>query len=207
MQFRYLDKLCDTPSILSKLKLKNINKLVIGHLNIISLPGKFDQLKVVIENNIDIPIATETKIDSSFSSSQFMIKGFSMPFRFDRNRSGGGVIIYDRDDISSKQLTKHKLPDNIEGVFIEVNLRKIKWLIFSRYHPTVLKGSNSIRYCGPIIWSLVPEEIRYTDSIEKFKNKIRRWKSNNCPCLICTNYIPNVGFLEIFEYYFIFKIF
>ena len=32
---------------------------------------------------------------------------------------------------------------------------------------TVLKGSNSARYYGPIIWSLVPEEIRYADSLEK----------------------------------------
>ena len=58
-----------------------------------------------------------------------------MPFRFDRNRSGGGVIVYFRDDIPSKQLTKHKRPDDIEGVFIEVNLRKIKWLIFGTYRP------------------------------------------------------------------------
>ena len=64
---------------------------------------------------------------------------------------------------------------------------------------TVLKGSKSIRYNGSIIWSLVPEEIRYTDSLEKFKNKIRRWKPNNCPCCICKNYIPNLGFLEILE--------
>ena len=82
------------------------------------------------ENNIDILIFTETKIDSSFSSSQFMIKGFSVLFRFDRNRSGGGVIVYVWDNIPSKQVSKRKLPDNIEGVFIEVNLRKIKWLIF-----------------------------------------------------------------------------
>ena len=129
----YLDKPCDTPSILSKLKLKNVNRLVTGNLNINSLPGKFDQLKVVIENNIDILIV---KIDSSFSSSQFLIKGFSIPFRFDRNRSGGVVIFYVRDDIPSKQLTNHKLPDDIEGVFIEVNLRKIKWLIFDTYHPS-----------------------------------------------------------------------
>ena len=129
----YLDKPCDTPSILSKLKLRNVNRLGTENLNINSLPGKFDQLKVVIENNIDILIV---KIDSSFSSSQFMIKGFSIPFRFDRNRSGGEVIFYVRDDIPSKQLTKHKLPDDIEGVFIEVNLRKIKWLIFDTYHPS-----------------------------------------------------------------------
>ena len=56
-----------------------------------------------------------------------------MLFRFDRNRSGGGVIVYVRDDIPSKQLTKHKLSDNIEGVFIEVNLWKIKWIIFGTY--------------------------------------------------------------------------
>ena len=106
-----LDEPCDTLSILNKLKLKNVNRLVIGHLNINSLPGKFDQLKVVIENNIGILIVTETKIDSNFSSSQFMTEGFSMPFRFDRNRCGGGVIVYVRDDIPSEQLTKHKLPD------------------------------------------------------------------------------------------------
>ena len=46
----------DTPSILSNLKLKNVNRLVMGYLNINSLASKFDQLKVVIENNIDILI-------------------------------------------------------------------------------------------------------------------------------------------------------
>ena len=93
---------CDAPSILSKLKLKNVNRLVIAHLNINSLSDKLDRLKVPIENSIDILIVTEIKIDSSFSSSQFMIEGFWMPFRFDRNRSGAGVILYARDDIPNK---------------------------------------------------------------------------------------------------------
>ena len=35
-------KPCDTPSILSRLKL---NRLAIGHLNINSLPGKLDHVK------------------------------------------------------------------------------------------------------------------------------------------------------------------
>ena len=43
--------------MLSKLKLKNV--VLIEHLNINSSPGKFDQLKVVIENDI-ILIFTET---------------------------------------------------------------------------------------------------------------------------------------------------
>ena len=78
---------------------------------------------------------TETKFDSSFPNSQFAIDGFSVPFRCDRNRFGGGVLIYVRDDIPSMQVTKHKLPGDIEGIFVEINLRKTKWLIFGTYRP------------------------------------------------------------------------
>ena len=49
-----------------------------------------------------------------------LVKSFSGINQINRNRSGGGVIAHVRDDIPSKQLTKHKLP---ECVFIEVNLR------------------------------------------------------------------------------------
>ena len=64
---------------------------------------------------------------------------------------------------------------------------------------TVLKGSNSIRYYGPVIWNLIPTKMKYIDSLETFKSKIRMWKPNNCPRRICKNYIPNVEFLETFE--------
>ena len=55
-------------------------------------------------------------------NSQFMIEGFSIPYRLDRNRFGGGVMIYVRVGIASKQFAKHKLPNDIEGIFIEINL-------------------------------------------------------------------------------------
>ena len=106
-----------------------------GHLNINSLAGKLDQFKLLIGKNIDILVITETKIDSSFPKAQFKIEGFSMPFRLDCYRFGGGVLIYVREDIPCKQLTKHKLPDDIEGIFIEINLRKVKWLLFGTYRP------------------------------------------------------------------------
>ena len=112
---------CDTP-----LLLKNL----LGHLNTNSTVGKFDYLKVLIDNNIDILVLTETKIDSSFPNAQFRIDGFSAPFRLDRNRFGGhtlySVLIYVREDIPCKQLTKHILPDDIEGISVEINLRKTK---------------------------------------------------------------------------------
>ena len=60
-----VDESCDTPLLLKNLRLKNTNRLILGHLNINSIVGKFDHLKVHIENNIDILVLTETKIDSS----------------------------------------------------------------------------------------------------------------------------------------------
>ena len=57
-----------------------------------------------------------------------MIEGYSEPYRFDRNRNEGGVLIYVRKDIPNKPLT------DIEGIFVELNLRKNKWLLFGSYH-------------------------------------------------------------------------
>ena len=36
---------------------------------------------------------------------------------------------------------------------------------------TVFKGSNLIRYYGPVIWNLIPAEMKYVDSLETFKVK------------------------------------
>ena len=52
--------------LIKNLKLKNTNRLILGHLNINSIVGKFYHLEVLIENNSDILVLTETKIDSSF---------------------------------------------------------------------------------------------------------------------------------------------
>ena len=71
-------------------------------------------IKVLIENNIDILVLRETKIDSTFPNAQFRIDRFSATFRLERNRIGGGVLIYIRENIPCKQPTKHILPDDIK---------------------------------------------------------------------------------------------
>ena len=49
-----------------------------------------------------------------------------MFYRLERNCNGGGVIIYIREDISSKILEKNKSPQEDEGMFVELNFRKGK---------------------------------------------------------------------------------
>ena len=120
-------------SLLKKIRIKNMNRLIIGTLNINGLSSKFEQLKEVIENQLDILIIQETKLDSSFPCGQFIIEGYSQPYRLDRNRLGGGVIIYVKESIPSKELNKHTFTKPIEGLFVEINLRKTKLLLFGSY--------------------------------------------------------------------------
>ena len=120
-------------NILRKIRIKNINRVMIGTLNINSLASKFDQLREVIGDHLDILTIQETKLDSSFPPGQFVIDGYSEPYRLDRDRNGGGVMIYVREDIPSKLLNKHNFTKPIEGLFIEINLRKTKLLFFGSY--------------------------------------------------------------------------
>lgn len=125
-----------TNNLLREIRVKNVNRLIFGTLNINSLSSKFEQLIVVIDNHLDVLIIQETKLDPSFSIDQFIMKGYTKPYRLDRNRNGGGVVIYVREDIPSKELNKHNFTKNIEGLFVEINLRKTKLLLFGTYHST-----------------------------------------------------------------------
>ena len=78
-------------------------------------------------------IITETKLDKSFPSGQFLLHGYSEPFRLDRNHFGGGLLVFLREDIPCSILNIKQL--TIEALFIEINLRKKKWLLCSSYNP------------------------------------------------------------------------
>ena len=61
-------------------------------------------LQEVIGNSIDVLLISETKVDVSFPSSQFILDGFIPPYRLDRMQHGGGIMLFIREDISSKLL-------------------------------------------------------------------------------------------------------
>ena len=44
-------------------------------------------------------------------------------------------MIYIRDDIPSRLLSKHVFPSNIEGLYRQLNFRKCKWSLLVTYHP------------------------------------------------------------------------
>ena len=91
---------------ISKIRSDDIDNVIIDTLNTNFLSSKFDDLKVLISGLLDILIIKETKLDDTYPISQPHIDGYSMSHRRDRDRNGGGVIIYVRKDIPSKVLRK-----------------------------------------------------------------------------------------------------
>ena len=77
------------------------------------------------------------KLDSSFPSNQFQIDGFTTPYRLDRNQNGGDIMLYIREDIPLKFLTEVKLDNEIENIFIEINLRSKKMATFWFLQPKI----------------------------------------------------------------------
>ena len=47
---------------------------------------------------------------------------------------------------------------------------------FQRGINTTLKGAESVRYLGPVIWNNISIEIRSIKNFDTFKTEIRKWK-------------------------------
>merc|ERR1712074_25138 len=64
---------------------------------------------------------------------------------------GGRTMIYVREDVPNKKLTRHTFKDNIEGIFVELNIKKYKILVLGTYRPP---NSNKLDYFNNISNSL-----------------------------------------------------
>ena len=133
-----------TAGFLDNLRAKNKNRPIIAQLNINSLRNKFGFLSSHITKYVDILLLSETKLDDSFPTAQFLLNGFCKPYRLDCNSNGGGILLYVRADILSRLLTDYKMKDNLELFFVEVNIRKKKWLLGCSYNPHKNNISNHL---------------------------------------------------------------
>ena len=110
----------DPSKTLGQFRSKNLRRPIIGHININFLESKFEALKSLIKDTLDIFVVTETKIDEAYPTSQLKFEGFGSPFRLDRNKHGGGVMVYIREYLPCKLIPLHKKPKDI---LFELTLR------------------------------------------------------------------------------------
>ena len=94
------------------------------HLNINSLLPKIDELRYIAKNsNAAVIGISETKLDNIVYYSEFAVDGYNI-VRNDRNREGGGVACYIRNNICFNRKTC--LSNNIENIFIDLLFPKTK---------------------------------------------------------------------------------
>ena len=136
---------------LREIKLKNPKRVTLGHLNINSLPNKFDGIMDIVGKNLDIFLISETKLDFSFPEVQFSYVGYSNPHRKDRSLGGGGLLMYVNENIPSRKLIEHTLPTDIEIMCVEINLKKQKWVLMGIYRPPKMNEKYFLDHLSRVV--------------------------------------------------------
>ena len=80
-------------------------------------------------------LISKIKIDDTFLVSRFCVAEYSVPFRLDCTGNGGGIMLYVKEHIPCRMLSKFTFEKEIEAFVIEINLRKVKWLLVCSYNP------------------------------------------------------------------------
>ena len=120
------------------------NNAIVGYLNINSLRNKITQLKEVCRKApIELLCTDETKFDVSFPDAQFHIAVYQYPlFRQDRDKNGGGKMIFIREGLIAKRFYSHE-DITSETTCLEVTISKKKWSIALVYRPPYSSNKDS----------------------------------------------------------------
>ena len=67
---------------------------------------------------------------------------------------------------------------------------------FIRPMVTTVKGENSLRVFGPIVWNnMLPDNLKSISSLMEFKKSLKSWVPKNCFCKLCKTYVQGIGFI------------
>ena len=80
--------------------LQSFTGLVVAHLNVCSLYKNIEEIRHILpENNIPILTLCETRLDDSITNAEISVQGYRS-VRRDRNRCGGGLIVYIHESLN-----------------------------------------------------------------------------------------------------------
>jgi len=131
------DTIDNSVASLKSLRLKYPKNVILSYININSIRNKLDSLGTLVSDEVDILAIAESKLDDSFPISSFQLHNFKSPYRLDITDQSGGILVFVRSNIPSRQLTNYKYPKDIQIIPMEINLRKRVWLILNIYrNPT-----------------------------------------------------------------------
>ena len=113
------------------------NNFTIVHYNVNSITanGRLDQLSDICSIlKLDVLILTESKLDDTIPSNLISLPGYHEPVRRDRNRNGGGVLIYIAENLIFSQ-KEHLQSDDYEHIWVDIKMRNAIFAINALYRP------------------------------------------------------------------------
>ena len=120
-------------------RLKHSKNRMIGYLSINSLRKKLTDLRVILKHLfLDYFVLSKTNLDESFPNTQFILDGYEIRARRDKNKFGGGLIEYIRKGLICKRIAKYmsqnivnayalKLPSPRKSVSFSVSINPQLW--------------------------------------------------------------------------------
>ena len=118
------DNLPSIPSFNETWKVCKNKGMYFGHLNVNSLLSKVEELRTLaMYTNISVLGITETKLHNTVSNKELKIDGYNL-LRSDRNKNGGGVACYIKNNIAHNR--KLSISENIENIVLDILLPKSK---------------------------------------------------------------------------------
>ena len=97
-----------------------------------------------------------------------------------------------KNNYEPKLLNEIFVNRNYEGPLLRSNTDFVKPKISSENF-----GRKSLSYFGNTIWTLLPTEYKELEDLESFKQKIKSWKPNLCPCKLCIPFIKGLGYVNV----------
>ena len=142
------------PSLDALSDILSLKGLLFLHSNVRSLLPKIPELHhFLARSRAAVFVASETWLDSSVNDGEAAVPGFQI-IRRDRNRNGGGVAVYIRNDIAFNVRPDLEV-DDLEATWVEILLPKTKGiLVCGCYRPPsdssfISKLEQSLSKIGP----------------------------------------------------------
>ena len=67
---------------------------------------------------------------------------------------------------------------------------------------TIRYGTETVTYEAAQLWESLLYEIKNSPILIEFKDRIKTWGSDNCPCCLCKTYLKNIVYIDIANTFF-----
>ena len=95
---------------------------------------------------------------------------------------------------------KHGLSSESLQKLFKLNLRSKRNTFIAPKVNSEYMGKLSLRWFGPVVYDrMLPDKYKEIAELDKFKEAIKKWVPQKCPCRLCKNFVPGVGFVETLE--------